>query len=76
MADLTNFMAGRVIAFGNPQSMDPTDEGQRIVEVTDRAEGEIELAFDMQNPKRRVYLTVRMDDLRSHLTTEDTPNDH
>lgn len=65
MPDLHNYLAGRVMAFVGGSGDDVPQPDATMVEVTDRADGEIELAFDMVRPKRRVYLKVRVSDLRA-----------
>lgn len=61
---LENTIAGHVISFlGDDYKM---DDG-RLLEITDTDNGVVEMAFDMINPKRRVYVRFRLADLKAAL---------
>lgn len=72
MRELNDFLTGRVLAFTAGDGDDVPQAPATLVEVTDRSNGIIELAFDMRNPKRRVYLAVKTAELRAAI--KEQPN--
>lgn len=65
MKELNDFLVGRVLAFTAGDGDEVLQAPATLVEVTDRDGGITELAFDMRNPKRRVYLAVKTTELRA-----------
>lgn len=74
MADerTATYFAGHLMTFRG-ESEDTEIESPLLLQVSDQEGDEIEIAFDMVAPKRRVYLRFRLADLVRIAAEECTP---
>ena len=64
-SELNRYALGQVMQFPrNGECSDQTFEGVVDVELVDAADGEVEFAFNVGNPKRRTSLRMKLRDLR------------
>lgn len=75
MAELENHILMSTMVF-MPNGDDPVCEGEMVGDITDTADGEIEIGFDLLSPKRRVYVRFRAEHLRELLDRVEAKDDH
>lgn len=60
---LKDYLIGQVMSFTAGDGDEVVQDYNQGLEVTDTSDGEIEFAFDLKGPKRRVYVRMKINEL-------------